>query len=117
MIHEKSTAHPESHCIIVEMWDDFGHKHEVACPTHAAVEDSEKPFPAGPVKLVPVDHEPQMENIRKMMRDRELAFLEHCLSHPEHAQHPAVLAHPEHPDNKAKATVQPAPEKDCKTCG
>lgn len=112
MIHETSTPHPESHCIIVEMWDDFGHRHKVVCPTHTAAEDPEKPFPAGPVTLVPVDHSTQLENIRKMMRDRELAFLEHCLN-SEHAGHPAVLNHPDHPKNKASVQPIAAPAKDC----
>jgi hypothetical protein len=79
-----------------------------------------QPFPVGPVEIKAFDA--QLENIEKMMRDRELSFLQHCLDNPEHTQHPLVLSHPDHPANKKKfepdlAAFEKAVQKDCKDCG
>ncbi|HEV7674376.1 MAG TPA: hypothetical protein VGQ12_07590 [Candidatus Angelobacter sp.] len=116
MIHEKNTLDPKTHSVTVELWDDFGHAQTVVHPTHTAVEDPAKPFPLGKVRIVPYDAGQKLENIRHMMRERELAFLAHCLE-SGHAQHPAVLAHPDHPENLGKAAAAASvDEKDC-GCG
>jgi hypothetical protein len=118
-ITQKETLVPELHSRLVVFSDHFGHEHKVVVPTHIAVEDPLKLFPAGPVNIQEFDA--QLENIEKMMRDRELAFLGHCLQHPEHASHPLVLSHPDHPANKKAepgfSALDKAMQKDCKDCG
>lgn len=112
MITEIETLIPEAHARKIVFRDHFGHEHTIVVPTHTAVEDPMKPFPLGPVQIKEFDA--QIGNIRQMMYDREKAFLEHCLAHPQHSQHPLVLSHPEHPTNKQKPQqAQPAQTKDC----
>lgn len=98
MITEKQILDAKGHRAIVVLSDDFGHTHTYIHPTHVAVEDKEKPFPLGPVTLVPYDPEPELINIRKMMADREHAFLQWAIQHPEHKHDPVVLLHPENPN-------------------
>jgi len=118
-ITQKETLIPELHSRLVVFSDHFGHEHKAIVPTHIAVEDPMKPFPAWPVNIQEFDS--QLCNIEKMMRDRELAFLQHCLQHPEHASHPLVLSHPDHPANKKSEpdfnAFEKAMQKDCKDCG
>jgi hypothetical protein len=127
-ISKTETLIPESHSMLVVFSDHFGHEHKAMVPTHVVVEDPLKPFPVGPVNIQAFDA--QLCNIEKMMRDRELAFLDHCLQHPEHASHPLVLSHPDHPKNVQNMQIvqisqnspdfnalEKAVQKDCKDCG
>lgn len=113
-ITQTKTLIPEQHAELVVFRDGFGHEHKVIVPTHVAVEDKDRPFPIGPVEIQAFDA--QLENIEKMMRDRELAFLQHCLENG-HAQHPLVLKHPDHPDNKNKVVAAAPKEAEDKDCG
>lgn len=117
-VSKKETLLPAAHSKLVVFTDHFGHEHKVTVPTHVAKEDPLRPFPVGPVEIQEFDA--QLENIEKMMRDRELAFLQHCMDHG-HAQHPLVLSHPDHPVNKKIEpnfdAFEKAVKKDCKDCG
>lgn len=112
-ITQTKTLMPELHSELVVFRDHFGHEHKVVVPTHIAKEDTNRPFPVGPVEIKAFDA--QLGNIEKMMRDRELAFLNHCMENG-HAQHPLVLSHPDHPANTGKAVTPAVEEKDC-GCG
>jgi hypothetical protein len=109
-ISKTETLIPEAHSKLLVFRDHFGHEHKVVVPTHIATEDPLRPFPVGPAEIRAFDA--QVENIEKMMRDRELAFLKHCLENG-HEQHPAVLAHPDHPANKSKTVTPKTEDKDC----
>jgi hypothetical protein len=117
-ITRTETLLPQVHSKRIVFTDHFGHEHCVTVPTHIATEDPLRPFPVGPVQIKEFDG--QLENIAKMMRDRELAFLEHCLDNG-HAQHPLVLSHPDHPANKKTEpnfdAFEKAVKKDCVDCG
>lgn len=117
-VTKTETLIPELHSKLVVFRDHFGHEHQVIVPSHVAVEDPARPFPVGPVEIKAFDA--QLENVEKMMRDRELAFLEHCLC-TGHGQHALVLSHPDHPDNKKVEpdfnAFEKAVQKDCTDCG
>lgn len=119
-VTKTETLIPEAHSKLVVFRDHFGHEHKVVVPSHVAAEDPARPFPVGPVEIKAFDA--QLGNIEQMMRDRELAFLEHCLADPQHYYHPLVWAHPDHPRNKGITepdfgAFEKAVQKDCKDCG
>ncbi|HEV7523011.1 MAG TPA: hypothetical protein VGP89_18055 [Candidatus Angelobacter sp.] len=118
-VKQTETLIPEAHSKLVVFCDHFGHKHKVVVPTHIATEDPLRLFPVGPVEIQSFDA--QLENIAQMMSDREQAFLDHCLDHPEHCQHPLVLSHPDHPTNKKTEpnfdAFEKDVQKDCDNCG
>lgn len=119
-VKQTETLIPEAHSKLVVFRDHFGHEHKVVVPTHIATEDPLRPLPVGPVEIRSFDA--QLENIAKMMRDREQAFLKHCLDHPEHYFHPSVWSHPDHPRNNGIAepnfdAFEKAVQKDCTDCG
>ena len=117
-ITKTETLIPKAHSKLIVFRDHFGHEHKVVVPTHIATEDPLKPFPVGPAHIEEFDA--QLGNIEKMMRDRELAFLQHCLDHG-HGQHPLVLSHPDHPSRKPSTDMNALDKamksKDCKDCG
>lgn len=97
-VKTKEILIPERHARLIIFSDDFGNEHCVEEPTHIATDNPLKPFPVGPAQIK--EFESQKENIRKMMEERELHFLDWCMRDPQHQHHPKVLAHPDHPRNK-----------------